>query len=135
MNRFLFASATWLGFLGVALGAFGAHALKEQLGTYTATWETAVHYQLFHVLAIMICAFATETMFLSESTRKNFNLVGRLFLAGIVFFSGSLYLLALTKVRVLGAVTPLGGLCFLAGWLSLALMAPTLGKGEPRESS
>lgn len=102
------------GFLAVALGAFGAHGLKsvlEQHGT-TAIWHTAVLYQLAHAVVLLVLA-----------TRPG----GRCsrafwcFVAGIVVFSGSLYLLAATNLHWLGAVTPFGGICLLAGWLLLAL--------------
>jgi len=103
------AAAT--GFLGVVLGAFGAHGLRElltQLGT-TAIWEKAVFYHLIH--AVML-------FFLAE--RKPWRaLAWWSFFAGIVCFSGSLYLLAVTNMRWLGAVTPLGGVSFLVGWGAL----------------
>ena len=103
-----------LGFLGVALGAFGAHGLK---GLFTRTpaaqilWEKAVFYQLVHTVAMLVLVCI-----------RPFRVVPWLFFGGgIVLFCGSLYLLALTDVRWLGIVSPpLGGLCFLAGWLSLA---------------
>jgi uncharacterized membrane protein YgdD (TMEM256/DUF423 family) len=99
------------GFLAVALGAFGAHAFKprlELLGT-AAIYEKAVLYHLVHAVALLALALA----------RPVNRWTPPLFAAGIVIFSGSLYVLALTNMRVLGAITPLGGLCFLAGWLAL----------------
>ena len=103
------------GFLAVALGAFGAHGLKEilaQNGTATI-WETAVFYHFIHAVMLFVLA-----------ERKTL-VVGPwwCFLAGIVVFSGSLYLLAVTNAHWLGAVTPLGGISFLAGWLWLAITA------------
>ncbi|HKW30894.1 MAG TPA: DUF423 domain-containing protein [Verrucomicrobiae bacterium] len=103
------------GFLAVALGAFGAHGLKrilEQNGT-AAIWETAVFYHFIHAVMLFVLA-----------GRKPLA-VGPwwCFLAGIVVFSGSLYLLAVTSAHWLGAVTPLGGLSFLVGWLWLAINA------------
>ena len=95
-------------FLGVALGAFGAHALKEKLeiNGMLDVWNKAVLYHLVHGVALV--AFALY---------GTVNRAAYLLLAtGIVLFSGSLYLMALTNVRLLGAVTPFGGLCFLAGW-------------------
>jgi uncharacterized membrane protein YgdD (TMEM256/DUF423 family) len=99
------------GFLAVALGAFGAHLLKarlESLGT-TSVWQTAVLYHLVHAVALLALALGRPVQ----------RWVPSLFAAGIVIFSGSLYVLALTNIKVLGAITPLGGLCFLAGWLAL----------------
>ena len=101
------------GFLAVALGAFGAHGLKEVLTRHgtLATYETAAHYHLLHAVVM-----------LWVSTRVPLPVWSwRCFCAGIVIFSGSLYALALTGVKVLGAVTPIGGLFLLAGWLALAL--------------
>lgn len=104
------------GFLGVALGAFGAHALKARLAPeMLAVFETGVRYQMYHVFAIMAAAWGW-----ARWPGRVFAAAGWLFVAGIVIFSGSLYLLAFTGVRVLGAITPLGGLAFLAGWLCLA---------------
>ena len=104
------------GFLGVALGAFGAHALKTRLSPdLLAAFETGVRYQMFHVFALVAAAWGW-----ARWPGRLFSVAGGLFLAGIVIFSGSLYLLAFTGARWLGAVTPLGGLAFLAGWLCLA---------------
>jgi len=104
--------AAIFGFLAVALGAFGAHALKEALSAYGQTiWEKAVLYQMFHTLAIFLL------MALKDSIQPGrLELIGWLFIAGILLFSGSLYLLAFTQKSWLGAITPLGGIAFLAGW-------------------
>jgi uncharacterized membrane protein YgdD (TMEM256/DUF423 family) len=100
----------------VALGAFAAHGLKTTLAAgMLAVFETGVRYQMYHAFAI----FAAAWGFTRWQTRI-FVTAGWLFLAGIVIFSGSLYLLALTETRWFGAITPLGGLAFLAGWLCLA---------------
>lgn len=105
--------------LGVAAGAFGAHALKTRLSAeMLAIFETGVRYQMYHALALLIAAWA--------QTRWPGALVsvsGWLFIVGIILFSGSLYLLCFTGERWLGAITPLGGLAFLAGWLCLAYAA------------
>jgi uncharacterized membrane protein YgdD (TMEM256/DUF423 family) len=97
-----------LGFLGVAAGAFGAHALEGRLtpGMH-AVWETAARYQLVHAVVLLFTGWVGARA------------ASWLFIAGIVIFSGSLYALSLSGVRVLGAITPLGGLCLLAGWLAL----------------
>lgn len=111
-QRPLVLAAAAFGFLGVALGAFGAHALNLE-GKPLEWWHTATQYHLAHALAALLAA-------LLGSPRA-----GWLFLAGTVLFAGSLYAMALTHVLVLGAVTPLGGLCYLAGWGLLAYDAKT----------
>jgi uncharacterized membrane protein YgdD (TMEM256/DUF423 family) len=97
-----------LGFLAVALGAFGAHGLKDLLGQNgtAAIWEKAVFYHFIH--AVMLFVLAGRAVFPKLAWWS--------FLAGILIFSGSLYLLAVTNLRWLGAVTPVGGICFLIGW-------------------
>ncbi len=106
-----------LMFVAVAAGAFGAHALKSRLGAdLLATWQTAVQYHAWHALALL----AVGLLMLHWPERADLAIAGWLMAAGIVLFSGSLYALALTGVRGLGAVTPLGGLAFLAAWLVLA---------------
>ena len=103
--------------LGVALGAFGAHALKARLSAdMLAVWQTAVQYHLWHALGLVGIGVLAQHLPESGVLR----LAGWLMLAGIVLFSGSLYVLALSGVRWLGAVTPFGGACFIAGWLALA---------------
>src|SRR5262249_38246695 len=107
------------GFTGVSLGAFGAHALRARLSPeMLAVFETGVRYQMYHAFAIFIVALV-----MSRLTGWMISAAGWLFPAGIVPFSGSLYLLALTGVTVLGAITPLGGVAFLLGWACLALAA------------
>ena len=105
--------AAILGFLAVALGAFGAHGLKEALARHNmvSVWEKAVFYQFIHT--VMLFMLATRSPFAAGPWWA--------FLAGILLFSGSLYLLALTNVRWLGAVTPFGGISFIVGWLWLAI--------------
>ena len=108
MDALFFRVAAILCFLGVGLGAFGAHSLKATLQAHdmVGVWEKAVLYHFIHALALLIVALH------GIGNRAP----GFLFIAGIILFSGSLYLLALTNIRWLGAITPLGGLCFLAGW-------------------
>lgn len=119
MDRLLYICAGITGFVGVALGAFAAHGLKARLDPdMLAVFDTAVRYQMYHVFAIVAAAWAW-----ARWQRRAFAVAGWLFAAGIVIFSGSLYLLALSGVRWLGAVTPLGGVTFLAGWLCLGLGA------------
>lgn len=116
MNTPLFRLAAALGFLAVALGAFGAHALKATLiaNDTMEAWKTAVLYHFVHTVLLLILALLPAVS-RTPST---------LFVAGIVLFSGSLYLLALTNIKWLGAITPLGGLCFLAGWIYLVIWPP-----------
>lgn len=103
-------------FVSVAAGAFGAHALRQRLSSDLLTvFETAARYQMYHALALFAVAWAVGRWPAPQLTWA-----GWLFVVGTVVFSGSLYALALSGIRVLGAVTPLGGVCFLAGWALLA---------------
>ncbi len=121
LDRLLYICAGVAGFLGVAFGAFGAHALKASLpADMLAVFETGVRYQMYHAFALCAAAWGS-----ARWQSRPFAIAGGLFVAGIVVFSGSLYLLALTEMRWLGAITPLGGLAFLAGWLCLAWGAAT----------
>ena len=100
----------------MALGAFGSHALRTRLSAdMLNVFEIGLRYQMYHAFAVFAAAWAW-----ARWQRRVFGIAGVLFLAGIVVFSGSLYLVALTGERWLGAVTPLGGLAFLAGWFCLA---------------
>ena len=127
MDRLFFTIGCMLGFLGVALGAFAAHALKARIAPeLLAVFETAVRYQLIHALALLAVAWAH-----SKWPSRVLTAGGWLFVAGTLLFSGSLYALSLTGVRGLGAVTPFGGVAFLAGWLCLA-WAPWLKPPRPR---
>lgn len=115
MKTFLVLGAL-LGFLGVALGAFGAHGLRGRVSPGDLEiFETGVRYHMYHALALLAVAWV-GTRFPGAAVTA----AGWLFLAGITVFSGSLYVLVLSGARWLGAVTPLGGLALLAGWLSLA---------------
>ena len=121
MKFFLIAGAV-NGFLSVALGAFGAHMLEGRIADkYLATWETAVQYQMFHAVALVaIGILMSGKLFGAVSS---LNTAGYLILAGIIIFSGSLYVLSLTGIGVLGAITPIGGVAFLAGWIMLIVSA------------
>ena len=116
MSVVLFRIAAVLCFLAVALGAFGAHALRLTLEGrgMVDVWNKAVFYQFIHAIALLVLA-------LHGKINRGACL---LLLAGILLFSGSLYMLALTNLRWLGPITPVGGLCFLAGWAWLALAPP-----------
>jgi len=105
-----------LAFLAVALGAFGAHGLEGRLSLEElATYETAVRYQMYHALALVLLALASAAV---PGFRSR--LAGWAFTVGILVFSGSLYVLVLTGHRWLGAVTPLGGVAFLVGWIAFS---------------
>jgi uncharacterized membrane protein YgdD (TMEM256/DUF423 family) len=120
MERRFFALGAVFGFLAVALGAFGAHALRSRLApSELAIYETGVRYQMYHALALMVVAWATSQWPAAGTLR----VAGWLFVAGILLFSGSLYALALSGHSRLGAVTPLGGLAFLLAWALLAWTA------------
>lgn len=123
IDRVFFSIAGALGFTGVALGAFGAHALKARLSPeQLATFETAARYQLIHALALLAVAWAV-TRWPGRPAQAS----GWLFVAGTLLFSGSLYAITLGGVRGLGLVTPIGGVALLAGWLCL-LAAPWSGR-------
>ena len=107
-------------FLAVALGAFGAHGLADKLEPkYLDIWKTGVTYQMFHATGLFIIGLLLGKVPASSL----FSWSGWLMLAGIILFSGSLYLLSLTKVGVLGAITPIGGVCFLAAWILIIVGA------------
>ncbi len=113
------AAGALLFALAVLIGAFGAHALKERLDTYaTGIYERAVFYHFIHALGLIGIGIAITAHAAAAGAAQ---LAGWLLLAGIIVFSGSLYALALSGIRVLGAITPLGGLAFVAGWISLAV--------------
>lgn len=114
---FLIAGAV-LGGLGVAIGAFGAHALKAVLEASgrTDTFETAVRYQFYHALALLFIG-----LLLFRIDNKLIHYSGNLMLAGTLIFSGTLYILCLTGIKWLGAITPIGGVLMIAGWILLII--------------
>lgn len=119
MDRVFFIIGALSAFAAVAAGAFGAHGLKSRLSAEMLTiFETGARYQMYHAFALLAAAWA-------QSRWPGTSVVtgGWLFVAGTLLFSGSLYLLSLTGLRWLGAITPFGGLAFLAGWLCLAWAA------------
>ena len=119
MDRTFLLIGAPAGFIGVAFGAFGAHALRGRLSPeMLSVFETGVRYQMYHAFAVLIVALATAR-FDGWLVRA----AGWSFTAGIVLFSGSLYALALTGVTTLGAITPLGGLAFLVGWALLLVVS------------
>jgi uncharacterized membrane protein YgdD (TMEM256/DUF423 family) len=119
MQQLFFALGSGFAALGVIAGAFGAHALKAHISQeMLATFEVGVRYQLYHALGLIVVSWAA-----SQWNSQLVSVAGWLFVAGIVIFSGSLYILSLTGIRWLGAITPIGGGAFIVGWLCLAWMA------------
>ena len=120
LTRFYLCSGAFFSLLSVVIGAFGAHALKPLISAkMMAVYNTAVQYQMFHALALLILGVLLHTLVSTDLQAKRFRLAGKLFLVGLVLFCGSLYLLAITSVKILGAITPLGGLAFILAWLVL----------------
>jgi uncharacterized membrane protein YgdD (TMEM256/DUF423 family) len=130
MERILIQLCGLNGFLAVALGAFGAHGLKVRLADLEDGaqrldwWETAAHYHLVHALAFLACAWLAQ-----RAPGKLVGAAAWCFQLGILLFSGSLYAMTLSGVRVLGAVTPVGGVLLLAGWLCVVLGGRRMEKG------
>jgi uncharacterized membrane protein YgdD (TMEM256/DUF423 family) len=119
MDRTFLLAGAVAGLVAVAFGAFGAHGLRGRLTPeMLAVFETGVRYHMYHALALLAVAALSPHM-----PGKAIAAAGWLFVAGIVIFSGSLYLLAVTGVTILGAITPIGGVAFIAGWASLAIAA------------
>ena len=120
MDRVFLVVAALSACLSVAAGAFGAHALRERLSAdLLGTFQTAATYQMYHALALLGVGILLGRFTVDGSVWLT--AAGWLFVAGTLLFSGSLYALALTDTRWLGAITPLGGLAFLLGWLALAV--------------
>lgn len=126
MQKIFLISGALLGGLAVILGAFGAHALKAKLSPESLQiFETGVRYQFYHALALLLVALLSDKM---NSSSMNFS--GYFFIAGVILFSGSIYLLATREIlgidswkSFLGPITPLGGLCFVVGWILLLIAA------------
>ncbi|HET8540734.1 MAG TPA: DUF423 domain-containing protein [Anaeromyxobacter sp.] len=119
MDRTFLALGALSAAISVAAGAFGAHALRARLSPdLLAIFETGARYQMYHAIGIALAAWAA-----ARHPGAAASWAGWLFVVGTVLFSGSLYALALSGVRALGAVTPLGGVAFIAGWIALALAA------------
>lgn len=116
MNWFRFGA--FLCFFGVTLGAFGAHGLKAKLGDFVATFEVGVRYQIYHGLALIAVHWANQ-----QWPGHWANWAGWCFVVGTFVFSGSLYVLSITGIKTFGAITPLGGLTLLVGWVFLILAA------------
>ncbi len=127
MERFALLGSGFFGFLAVAFGAFGAHGLKARFAPLAdgaqrlEWWATGAHYQAIHALALGLVAYLA-----SRSSSTSVSVAAVAFVAGIIVFSGSLYVMALSGLRWLGAVTPFGGLAFLVGWAAIFIAALTL---------
>lgn len=107
------------GFIAVALGAFGAHGLEGKIpDKYLETWQTAVQYQMFHAVGLLVLGLIAGKI---DSPLINWS--GWLMLIGIILFSGSLFVLSVTQIKVLGAITPLGGVSFLVAWVLMIIAA------------
>ncbi|MDX9972478.1 MAG: DUF423 domain-containing protein [FCB group bacterium] len=120
---FFLRTAAFLGASAVALGAFGAHGLKERLPADLLTvFEVGVRYHMYHALALLALALAPQALWTSAATTT----AAWSWLIGILIFSGSLYLLAILNIRWLGAITPIGGVAFIIGWLALIVAAGKL---------
>ncbi len=118
MAKGFFIAAALLAFLAVAGGAFGAHGLKSRVTTdMLETYQTGIQYQFYHALGLLVVAIVMQIF----QPGLMLKLSGWLFIGGIVVFSGSLYVLVLTGIKWLGAITPIGGLAFLAGWICLLI--------------
>lgn len=118
MAKIYLLIAAMNGFIAVALGAFGAHGLKQRLSAdLLAVYQTGVQYHFYHTLALLAVGLLMLQWPLNNSLRWS----ALLFCIGIVIFSGSLYVLSISGVRWLGAITPIGGVAFLAGWIMLGL--------------
>jgi uncharacterized membrane protein YgdD (TMEM256/DUF423 family) len=127
MRKFGVAGAV-LGLLAVALGAFGAHALRGRLDPADlATLETGVRYQMYHAMALLLVSLLG-----SRRRTSGFEVAGWGFFLGVVVFSGSLYALVLTGIRWLGAITPLGGVAFMIGWIAVGWGLLTAERTEER---
>lgn len=121
MTQIFLSIAAILGGLSVAAGAFGAHALRDKISERSLEiFDTGTRYQMYHALALLLVAILLSRI---ESPPSTLIASGWLFILGIAIFSGSLYALSLTGIKSLGAITPLGGAAFIAGWGALAFAA------------
>ncbi len=128
MNKFLLAAALF-GLLAVIIGAFGAHGLEKSLSEHAIQrYQTGVQYQFYHVfalfgLSLLASQFSSPVSSQRQQSSRLLNISGIAFVLGIILFSGSLYLYALTGITKFGMITPIGGLSFIIGWICLLLFA------------
>lgn len=121
MKLFMMIAAAY-GAISVAAGAFGAHGLKKTLEPHMLeVWQTAAQYQMYHALALLAVAWL-----ISKQPSGAATAAGWAFVVGVLVFSGTLYALALSGVKILGAITPIGGVAFIVGWICLAVGASKL---------
>lgn len=121
MARIFLAIAAFLGGISVILGAFASHGLKDQLSDRALEiWQTGTKYQMYHALALILVALLLSRM--SDGSTP-LTIAGCAFIAGTILFSGSLYALSLSGIKILGAIAPLGGAAYIAGWACLAVAA------------
>jgi len=121
VTRIFLAIAAALGGISVILGAFASHALKDRLSERALEiWETGTKYQMYHALALILVALLLNSL---SSNPRFLIIAGYAFITGVVLFSGSLYALSLSGIKILGAVTPLGGVALITGWICLAIAA------------
>jgi uncharacterized membrane protein YgdD (TMEM256/DUF423 family) len=119
-QRGFLITAGILGALAVTLGAMAAHALEKRLSVEALEWfETGAKYHMYHALALLALSLGPAKLWDARATR----VAGWAWIAGIILFSGSLYALALTEIRALGAITPFGGVAFITGWIAVAFAA------------
>ena len=118
--RFYLQSGVFFSMLSVVFGAFGAHALKSLISIEMMdVFNTAIQYQIFHALGLIFLGLLMHLFADTDQQIKRFSIAGNLFLVGIILFCGSLYVLAISGLKILGAITPLGGLAFIIAWLIL----------------
>jgi uncharacterized membrane protein YgdD (TMEM256/DUF423 family) len=121
VTRIFLAIAAALGGISVILGAFASHALKGKLSDRALDiWETGTKYQMYHALALILVALLLYRL---NDKSTPLMMAGYAFITGTVLFSGSLYALSLTGIKILGAITPMGGVAFIIGWICLAIAA------------
>ncbi|MEK0181823.1 MAG: DUF423 domain-containing protein [Oscillatoriales cyanobacterium] len=121
LTRIFLATAALFGGLSVAGGAFASHALKDKLSDRSLEiFETGARYQMYHALALLLVALILSR---AEASQTFFVVSGWAFIVGTLIFSGSLYALSLTNIKLLGAITPLGGVAYIVGWVCLAIAA------------
>lgn len=120
--KFNIITGAILAFLSVAIGAFGAHALKNVLTEhYVTIWETGVHYQMFHAIGLIVIGILMSKSLMGPTPLLS--RAGILMFIGVILFSGSLYILSITQIKILGAITPIGGVLFLVAWLLVIISA------------
>lgn len=128
INRWALVAGAGFAMLAVMIGAFAAHGLKQILGAYSMDIiETAAKYQMYHAIALLIVGILSVNTKLSQ---RWLNFAAFAFVLGIIIFSGSLYLLALTGIKSLGMITPIGGILFILGWMSLIVASLRMPKGK-----